>query len=87
MQEQRQHLFHVSYAFNTLVKAAIDGLYSDLFFGVASITEGYRKRLRAVLRNTLTDFAEATREKVTGMSSSTKVWRTLLMRSLAQTTF
>lgn len=63
VQEQRRYLLHVSHAFNTLIKAAIDGPYSDPFFGVASITEGYQKRLRAVLRNTLTDFAEAMRKE------------------------
>lgn len=63
VQEQRRYLLHVSHAFNTLVKAAIDGPYSDPFFGVASITEGYQKCLRAVLRNTLTDFAEAMRKE------------------------
>ena len=57
-QEQRRYLLHVSQSFTSLVKAAIDGLYSDPFFGDASTTEGYHKRLRAVLQNQLTDFAE-----------------------------
>lgn len=60
-QEQRRYLLHVSHSFTSLVKAAIDGLYSDPFFGDASTREGYHKRLRAVLQNQLTDFAEVMR--------------------------
>ncbi|KAF1850557.1 dynamin family protein [Cucurbitaria berberidis CBS 394.84] len=63
VQEQRRYLLHVSHSFSTLIKAAIDGQYSDPFFGDASNTEGYQKRLRAVLQNTLTDFAEVMRKK------------------------
>ncbi|KAF2676183.1 interferon-induced GTP-binding protein Mx [Lentithecium fluviatile CBS 122367] len=62
-QEQRRYLLHVSHSFTSLVKAAIDGLYSDPFFGDASTTEGYQKRLRAVLQNQLTDFAKVIRTK------------------------
>ena len=63
VQEQRRYLLHVSHSFSNLVKAASDGQYSDPFFGDASTPEGYQKRLRAVLQNTLTDFAEAMRKK------------------------
>ncbi|RYN74982.1 hypothetical protein AA0120_g12116 [Alternaria tenuissima] len=62
-QEQRRYLLQVSQSFSTLVKAAVDGQYSDAFFGDASSTEGYQKRLRAVLQNTLTDFAADMRKK------------------------
>jgi GTP-binding protein EngB required for normal cell division len=62
-QEQRRYLLHVSQSFSTLVRAAIDGQYSDAFFGDASTDEGYQKRLRAVLQNTLTDFAADMRKK------------------------
>jgi GTP-binding protein EngB required for normal cell division len=62
-QEQRRYLLQVSQSFSTLVRAAIDGQYSDPFFGDASTTEGYQKRLRAVLQNTLTDFAADMRKK------------------------
>jgi GTP-binding protein EngB required for normal cell division len=62
-QEQRRYLLHVSQSFNTLIRAAIDGQYSDPFFGDASTTEGYQKRLRAVLQNTLTEFAEIMRKE------------------------
>jgi hypothetical protein len=40
-QEQRRYLLHVSQFFSTLVRAAIDGQYSDPFFGDVSTTEGY----------------------------------------------
>lgn len=63
VQEQRRYLLHVSQSFSTLVRAAIDGQYSDSFFGDASTNEGYQKRLRAVLQNTLTDFAADMRKK------------------------
>jgi hypothetical protein len=63
IQEQRRYLLHVSNSFNNLVKAATDGLYSDTFFGDASTEEGYQRRLRAVLQNTLTDFADIMRKK------------------------
>ncbi|KAH6613151.1 P-loop containing nucleoside triphosphate hydrolase protein [Boeremia exigua] len=62
-QQQRRYLLHVSQSFCTLVRAAIDGQYSDLFFGDASTLEGYQKRLRAVLQNTSIDFAADMRKK------------------------
>ncbi|KAI1506910.1 Dynamin family protein [Pyrenophora tritici-repentis] len=62
-QEQRRYLLQVSQSFSTLVRAAIDGQYSDSFFGDASTLEGYQKRLRAVLQNTFIDFAEDMRKK------------------------
>jgi GTP-binding protein EngB required for normal cell division len=62
-QEQRRYLLQVSQSFSTLVKAALDGQYSDSFFGDASTTEGYRKRLRAVIQNMLTEFAADMEQK------------------------
>ncbi|CAN9274782.1 unnamed protein product [Alternaria alternata] len=62
-QEQRRYLLQVSQSFSTLVKAAVDGQYLDPFFGDASTNEGYQKRLRAVLQNTLTAFAADMRRK------------------------
>jgi GTP-binding protein EngB required for normal cell division len=56
-QEQRRYLLQVSQSFSTLIRAAVDGQYSDPFFGDASTNEGYQRRLRAVLQNTLTNFA------------------------------
>ncbi|KAL5425052.1 hypothetical protein PMIN07_012006 [Paraphaeosphaeria minitans] len=46
-----------------MIKAAADGLYSDPFFGDASTEIGYRRRLRAILQNVLTDFAETMRKE------------------------
>jgi len=40
------------------MKAAVDGIYNGPFFGSAKTEEGYQKRLRAVVQNTLTDFGE-----------------------------
>ncbi|KAK7191895.1 dynamin family protein [Paraphaeosphaeria sporulosa] len=63
LQEQQRYLLHVSQSFSKMVKAAADGLYSDPFFGDASTEIGYRRRLRAILQNTLTDFAETMRKE------------------------
>ncbi|KAF2464380.1 uncharacterized protein BDR25DRAFT_319249 [Lindgomyces ingoldianus] len=48
---------------SVLMKAAVDGIYNDPFFGSAKTEEGYQKRLRAVAQNTLTDFREDMRLK------------------------
>jgi hypothetical protein len=48
----------VSQKFSVLMKAAVDGLYNDPFFGSAKIEVEYQKRLRAVIQNTLTEFEE-----------------------------
>lgn len=51
--EQRRYLLNVSAGFSNLTKAAIDGVYTDAFF-----REIYNRRLRAVMQNTLADFAK-----------------------------
>jgi GTP-binding protein EngB required for normal cell division len=56
--EQRRYLVRVSREFSTLIKAAVDGVYHDPFFGNAKTEEGYKKRLRAVIQNSLTEFTE-----------------------------
>ncbi|TKA23110.1 hypothetical protein B0A54_17991 [Friedmanniomyces endolithicus] len=61
--EQRRHLQRVSWKFSVLMKASVDGVYSDAFFGHAKTEEGRRKRLRAVVQNGLEDFAEDVRIK------------------------
>jgi hypothetical protein len=43
---------------SSLVKAATDGICADEFFGDARTPLGYGKRLRAVVQNVLSDFAE-----------------------------
>lgn len=55
--EQKTYLLKISQSFQTLVKAAVDGTYSDAFFGDAQSESGYRKRLRAMIQNSHIDFA------------------------------
>ena len=50
--EQRRYLLKVSAAFSELTGAAVHGVYTDGFFQRA-----YTRRLRAVVQNTLTEFA------------------------------
>lgn len=57
--EQRRYLLRISKLFSDLIRAATEGSYSNPFFGSAASDEDYTKRLRAVLQNTLTDFAGA----------------------------
>jgi len=45
------------------VKAAVDGVYNDKFFGSAKTDQGYHKRLRGVVQNTLTRFEEDMRSR------------------------
>ncbi|KAK5698446.1 hypothetical protein LTR17_023650 [Elasticomyces elasticus] len=61
--DQRRYLQRVSWKFSVLMKASVDGVYSDAFFGHAKTEEGRRKRLRAVVQNSLEDFAEDVRTK------------------------
>lgn len=58
LEEQRRYLLRVSQQFSVLMKAAVDGIYNDPFFGSAKVELGYQKRLRAVVQNTLTEFEE-----------------------------
>lgn len=62
VQEQRGHLIRVGQKFSTLIRAAVDGAYSPDFFGDATTSEGYHKRLRTVLQNQLLIFAEDMRD-------------------------
>ncbi|RCI13813.1 hypothetical protein L249_8004, partial [Ophiocordyceps polyrhachis-furcata BCC 54312] len=55
--DKRSYLLKISQSFFQLTRAAIDGVYGDDFFGTSRTDEGYRRRLRAVVQNTLTDFA------------------------------
>lgn len=54
--EQRRYLMQVSREFTTLMKAAVDGEYGNMFFGSAKSEDGYKKRLRARIQNSLSDF-------------------------------
>ncbi|EEP77740.1 predicted protein [Uncinocarpus reesii 1704] len=62
-QEQRLHLARVSQTFTSLIQAAIDGVYSHDFFGDARSVGDSSRRLRAVVRNTLTDFSSEMRQR------------------------
>ena len=61
--EQRRYLLQVSHDLSALIKSAVDGIYNDRFFGSAVTEDGYRKRLRAVVQNTLTSFGETMRKE------------------------
>lgn len=63
LDEQRLFLLRISQAFQSLVKAAVDGTYGDPFFGDPWSREGYGKRLRAIIQNLNLDFAEAMRTR------------------------
>ncbi|OAQ95105.1 dynamin family protein [Purpureocillium lilacinum] len=56
--EQRRYLFQMSQSYSRLMKAAVDGIYSNAFFGSAKTEEGYQRRLRAVVQNTLIAFRD-----------------------------
>lgn len=56
--EQKSYLLKISQSLQELVKAAVDGTYNDLFFGDAHATEGYHKRIRAVVQNSNEEFAQ-----------------------------
>lgn len=60
--EQRLYLIRVSQAFQSLVNSAINGTYSDDFFGDANTMIGYQKRIRAVIQNLNQKFADRLRE-------------------------
>ncbi|EEH39370.1 interferon-induced GTP-binding protein Mx [Paracoccidioides lutzii Pb01] len=63
LQQQRQYLLHLSHAFHTNIKSAINGMYDGPFFGSAGTEGGYKRRLRAVVQNRLTSFAAEMRTK------------------------
>ncbi|KAI9798761.1 MAG: hypothetical protein M1833_004591 [Piccolia ochrophora] len=75
--EQRLFLLRISQSFQSLVKAAVDGLYADAFFGDPVTAEGCSKRLRAVVQNLNKGFADDLRLKghyyeiITALTSST----------------
>ncbi|KAG5991712.1 hypothetical protein E4U43_003954, partial [Claviceps pusilla] len=54
--DQKQYLFHISQKYAELMKGAIDGNYSDAFFGSSRSDEGFKRRLRARVQTLLTDF-------------------------------
>ncbi|KAL2803302.1 P-loop containing nucleoside triphosphate hydrolase protein [Aspergillus granulosus] len=61
--EQKAYLLKISQSLQELVKAAIDGTYNDPFFGDAHATEGYHKRIRAIVQNSNEEFAQRIRRR------------------------
>lgn len=57
LDEQRVFLLKLSHSFHLLVKAATDGTYGDSFFGDPKTSEGYSRRLRAVIQNLHLEYA------------------------------
>jgi energy-coupling factor transporter ATP-binding protein EcfA2 len=57
--EQRYYLIQISQSLQQLVKAAVDGIYTNPFFEEAKSADGYRKRIRAVVQNQNMSFAES----------------------------
>ncbi|PHH87786.1 hypothetical protein CDD83_8402 [Cordyceps sp. RAO-2017] len=58
VRQQRRYLLETSQAFYRLMRAAVDGTYNDDFFGSPKTDQGYRRRLRAVVQNTLRAFSD-----------------------------
>ncbi|KAK7995043.1 hypothetical protein PG990_013816 [Apiospora arundinis] len=56
--EQRRYLLRASTEFLNLLKAATDGVYTDVFFAGSEETTAHATRLRAVVQNTLYEFAQ-----------------------------
>ncbi|KAH6977690.1 P-loop containing nucleoside triphosphate hydrolase protein [Ilyonectria destructans] len=55
--QQRIYLIKISQGFQSIVRAAIDGTYNDVFFGDSMSPSGYQKRIRAVIQNLSVDFS------------------------------
>lgn len=55
-EEQLGYLLRMSEDFTTLTRQALDGAYTDRFFGSRKKRDGYPMRLRAVVQNRLLDF-------------------------------
>ncbi|KAI0105277.1 dynamin family protein [Nemania sp. FL0031] len=60
--EQKFHLINISQRFQSLVKDATTGTYTDSFFEKADTDLGYKQRLRAVIQNLNRDFAKKMKE-------------------------
>lgn len=61
--EQRLYLIKVSQSFQTLTKASIDGIYTDVFFEDAESDRGYSQRIRAVIQMLNHQFANELEER------------------------
>ena len=63
VEEQKLFLIRIGQSFQALTKAAVDGTYSDEFFGDTETEEDYSKRLRAVIENLNLDYANKMRDQ------------------------
>ncbi|KUI71001.1 Interferon-induced GTP-binding protein Mx [Cytospora mali] len=61
--EQRLYLVKVSQSFQTLTKASVDGIYTDVFFEDAESDRGYCQRIRAVIQMLNHRFAKDVEER------------------------
>ena len=59
--QQRLFLLQISQDFQAISKAALNGSYGHCFFGEPRSTNGYTKRLRAIIQNLNMEFAESIR--------------------------
>lgn len=56
--EHRQYLVQIALKFSDLMKGAVDGNYSDPFFGSSKSDQGFERRLRAMVQSLLTAFKD-----------------------------
>ena len=61
--EQQKYLLNISRAFESLVKAAVNGPYIDPFFGEGTDKEDFAKRLRAVCQDDMNKFTREINRK------------------------
>ncbi|OAL18229.1 hypothetical protein AYO22_10807 [Fonsecaea multimorphosa] len=62
LNDQRRYLLDSSDRFTALLDHGINGIYSSSFFGDPMEDEGYERRLRAVVQNRLSNFADYVHE-------------------------
>jgi len=61
LSDQRLYLLRASQRFRELMSGALDANYADSFFGMSRTEAGFNKRLRAVTRKLIKDFATCVR--------------------------
>jgi len=57
-EEQLRYLLRLSEDYTSLTRQAVDGTYTDRFFGMRKKHAGYPRRLRAVVQNRLLEFRQ-----------------------------
>ncbi|RDH26526.1 hypothetical protein BDQ94DRAFT_177479 [Aspergillus welwitschiae] len=76
LDEQRTYLLNISQHLQSLVKAAVDGTYNEMFFEDIQSPTGHQKRIRAVIQNLNEAFAERLNtDQVDGLSGQILVTR------------